>query len=153
MNQWKQSNYANYVVSNHGEVRNTKTGKVLTQSYSNSNDYYKVTLSVNGSTLPIETHRLVAETFLTKIEGYVVDHIDGDKSNNHVDNLQYITHADNLRKAKPRIIQERLSDEERDEVKRLYSTGEYSMITLTQYCNELFNRKTARQTYTRIARS
>jgi hypothetical protein len=43
---WKQTQYINYEVSNQGNVRNTKTGLVLTNSLSKSNNYYKVTLSV-----------------------------------------------------------------------------------------------------------
>lgn len=44
-------------------------------------------------------HRIVAETFLGSIpEGYDVDHIDGDKSNNSVTNLEIITHQENMRR-------------------------------------------------------
>ena len=44
-------------------------------------------------------HRIVAETFLGSIpEGYDVDHIDGDKSNNCVTNLEIVTHQENMRR-------------------------------------------------------
>ena len=44
-------------------------------------------------------HRIVAETFLGSIpEGYDVDHIDGDKSNNSVTNLEIVTHQENMRR-------------------------------------------------------
>ena len=44
-------------------------------------------------------HRIVAETFLGSIpEGYDVDHIDGDKSNNNVTNLEIVTHQENMRR-------------------------------------------------------
>lgn len=49
-------------------------------------------------------HRIVAETFLGSIpEGYDVDHIDGDKSNNSVTNLEIITHQENMRRYYERI--------------------------------------------------
>ena len=44
-------------------------------------------------------HRIVAETFLGPIpKGYDIDHIDGDKSNNAVTNLEIVTHAENMRR-------------------------------------------------------
>lgn len=44
-------------------------------------------------------HRIVAETFLGSIpEGYDVDHLDGDKSNNSVTNLEIVTHQENMRR-------------------------------------------------------
>lgn len=44
-------------------------------------------------------HRIVAETFLESIpKGYDIDHIDGDKSNNSVTNLEIVTHQENMRR-------------------------------------------------------
>ena len=45
-------------------------------------------------------HRLVAETFLKKIDGLdFVNHLDGDKKNNHVDNLEWCTKSQNAKHA------------------------------------------------------
>lgn len=42
-------------------------------------------------------HRIVAETFIGSVpKGYDVDHIDGDKSNNNVTNLEIVTHQENM---------------------------------------------------------
>ena len=42
-------------------------------------------------------HRIVAETFIESIpKGYDIDHIDGDKSNNNVTNLEIVTHQENM---------------------------------------------------------
>lgn len=47
----------------------------------------------------ITIHRIVAETFLGAIpKGYDVDHIDGDKSNNNITNLEVVTHKENMRR-------------------------------------------------------
>lgn len=44
-------------------------------------------------------HRMVAECYLGPCPaGYEVDHIDGDKTNNHISNLQYLTKEENLAK-------------------------------------------------------
>jgi len=43
------------------------------------------------------THTVVAETWIgPKPSGYVVNHIDGDRKNSHVDNLEYVTHRQNI---------------------------------------------------------
>jgi hypothetical protein len=98
---WKQTQYKNYEVSNTGLVRNTKTNKTFTPS-PGTNGYKKATLSLgNGINITKEVHRLVAETFKpNNIVGLVVDHVDGDKLNNHIDNLQWVTQKQNLQKAK-----------------------------------------------------
>ena len=44
-------------------------------------------------------HRLVAETWIPKHSGNEVNHIDGDKTNNAVDNLEWTTHSKNLKHA------------------------------------------------------
>lgn len=45
-------------------------------------------------------HGLVAEAFLgPRPEGYQVDHKDGNRSNNHVSNLEYVTHRENIKRA------------------------------------------------------
>lgn len=153
---WKQSKYKNYEVSSYGNVRNTKTGKTLTNSLSKSNGYYKVTLSIleNGvrTTLPIETHRLVAETFLPyDPQGrLVVDHIDSDKHNNNVSNLQWITPSENIRKAIRKNRNPRFTPEQKNEIKNAYASGKYSLIRLTEHFNAKYNRTSARAVYTYI---
>ena len=52
-----------------------------------------------GQSSTLLIHQAVAEYFIgPKPEGMVVDHIDGTRDNNHFTNLQYITHAENIRK-------------------------------------------------------
>ncbi|STX00280.1 NUMOD4 motif [Kluyvera ascorbata] len=156
---WKKTQYENYEVSNEGEVRNTKTGNYLTKSRSKSNNYYKVTLTVyvNGKSnpFPIEIHRLVAQTFVPKPqtnERLVVDHIDDDKHNNNLSNLQWLTHNENILKAKRNKVQNpKLTQVQKDEIVHLYSTG-MSCINITIYMNEKYGRSSQRQTYTKIAK-
>jgi hypothetical protein len=97
--------YENYEVSDLGNVRNIKTGKILKPQFSNGQPYRCVTIS-NGKSKPFAVHILVAMAFLghvpngKKAESIVVDHIDNDKSNNQRNNLQLVTNRYNLTKNK-----------------------------------------------------
>jgi len=47
----------------------------------------------------VSVHQMVAECYLGPCPvGFVVDHIDGNKSNNHISNLQYLTKEENILK-------------------------------------------------------
>ncbi|HEY1846337.1 MAG TPA: HNH endonuclease signature motif containing protein [Buttiauxella sp.] len=153
MKKWEKTQYGNYIVSTDGDVFNTKTQRLLTNSLSKSNGYYKVTLSVKGyGTKVIEVHRLVAETFIPRNQllKLVVDHIDGNPLNNDVNNLQWITQKENMAKAKARRAIVRFTEKEKQEIIETYKTGKYSLIEITNYFNNLWSRSVSRQAYTRI---
>lgn len=82
-----------------------KAGKIVVASkkrkklapVDNGLGYKMVTLTKNGRHLQKYIHRLVAEAFIENPLGLrEVNHIDGDKSNNSVSNLEWITHRDNI---------------------------------------------------------
>jgi hypothetical protein len=90
-----------YQVSNNGKVRSLKTNKELKQAL--SSNYWSVTLSQNGKTKGKRVHQLVAMAFLNhKPSGFklVIDHIDNNKLNNSLENLQILTHRQNTSKRK-----------------------------------------------------
>lgn len=59
--------------------------------------YVTITLCVNGKQKTVPVHRLVAKAFIPNPENKIdVDHIDGDSTNNHVDNLRWATRKENL---------------------------------------------------------
>ena len=64
-----------------------------------SKGYPALQLCKDGVRKTFLVHRLNALTWLgTPPAGYVVDHIDEDKTNYHLDNLQYLTYSQNTQK-------------------------------------------------------
>lgn len=89
--------YDKYEVSNKGQVRNKKTGRILKQAYQNSG-YTIVALRRDGKTKTYSIHRLVMETFEPRPDADHLDvnHKDWDKTNNNLDNLEWVTRKVNL---------------------------------------------------------
>lgn len=92
-----------FIDKNTFEVYSNKSGKVkpLKQSYvkdtrkKNSKKYIQV--GVKGCTL---LHRLIADTFISCVDGLTVNHIDGDTLNNSLGNLEVVTLKQNQEHAK-----------------------------------------------------
>lgn len=84
-----------YEVSNTGKVRRKETGRILTPSL-NFCGYEYVTICFSGKHKQIRVHRAVAEAFIPNPENKPeVNHIDGDKLNNCVENLEWCTRLEN----------------------------------------------------------
>ena len=87
-----------YQVSNAGRIKNKD--KIMTP-INNGNGYLYITLSSNGERKNHYIHRLVAETFLDNPDNKtVVNHKDYDKTNNAVNNLEWVTQRENVRYSK-----------------------------------------------------
>jgi hypothetical protein len=100
--EYKQiTGYSRYGISESGEIKNLKTGKIRKPSLSTSG-YLQITLlSDKGNRKIFAIHKLVAITYLGHEPcGHqrVVDHIDNDPLNNNVSNLQIITPRENSSK-------------------------------------------------------
>ena len=88
-------NYENYELYDTGDVINTTTGKKL-QGSVRLNGYKVYRLSKNNQKVEFYAHRLVAEYFIPNPENLpVVNHKDGNKLNNTVDNLEWTTYSEN----------------------------------------------------------
>ena len=100
MEQWKVvKGFENYLVSSLGNVK-TINGKLKKVVYDSKNDYGYVELWKNNKGKKFRIHRLVAEAFIPNTLGKEqVNHIDGDKKNNCVSNLEWVTPKENIRHA------------------------------------------------------
>jgi hypothetical protein len=91
-----------YQVNEMGEIKSTQPGKspVILKPRIDRAGYYTVRLSVNGKQTTCFVHRLVAESFLdAELGKHEVNHINGIKTDNRVQNLEWVTHAENMQHA------------------------------------------------------
>lgn len=97
---WKHINgYEDYMVSNLGRVKSLKRGKekILVPGELRKG-YLGLNLCKNGSQKSFKIHRLVAEAFLDNPDNLPqVNHIDQNKQNNRVDNLEWCDNTYNIR--------------------------------------------------------
>ena len=92
-----------YVVSDRGRVMRVARGKgtrpgTIRKLFTDHLGYQRLLLSKNGKYFTRSVHRLVTEAFLGPApEGYEVNHKNGDKEDNNIDNLEWVTHSGNQR--------------------------------------------------------
>lgn len=106
------ANYENYIIDEDGNVFNTITKKYLKGSIGEHNyKYYR--LSKGNKKKMFYAHRLVAEAFIPNPDNLpVVNHIDGNKANNNVSNLEWVSYSENVVHAhKNNLIQGRRQQE------------------------------------------
>ena len=88
-----------YAITTEGDVYSYKRKKFL-KPVADCKGYLFVRLCKDGKVKNYKIHRLVAETYLPNPENLPqVDHIDGNKMHNFLNNLQWITNRDNCRKS------------------------------------------------------
>jgi len=107
-----------YKISNLGEVKSlerksafNRNGKSFFRTYhekilkpalsgSTSDKYLVVCLCKNKRSHTNKIHRLIAKAFILNPENKrCVNHIDGNKTNNHISNLEWCTHSENMKHA------------------------------------------------------
>lgn len=97
-----------YQISNYGRVKSVERiikrgtnflpirGRIL-KPWKRSKDYLSVGFQVDGKRKVVLVHRLVANAFIPNREsGMEINHLDGDKTNNTVENLEWVTTSENV---------------------------------------------------------
>ena len=97
---WKQIFYndkeTHYAVNQFGAVKNTETDFIIRPQV-NTSGYLEAQIYVDGKPKKIGLHRLVAQAFIPNPDNKPeVNHIDGIKINNSVDNLEWVTREENI---------------------------------------------------------
>lgn len=86
------------MVTKGGEVFSEFTKRMLLNSLSKGTGYYVVNVIINGKRRPEYVHRLVAKAYLPNPCGLPeVNHKDGNRLNNNVENLEWVSAEDNLK--------------------------------------------------------
>jgi len=86
-----------YLISDTGKVMSLVTNQLISKNRKTKDGYMKVTLRKDGKAHDFRIHRLVALHFIENPHNKeTVNHKDGDKTNNHVDNLEWATREEQV---------------------------------------------------------
>ena len=90
-----------YLIYEDGRIFSKQSNKFLKITYDKNVKYNRISLINDfGEKKKFLVHRLVAEAFIPNPENKPeVNHIDGDKTNNHVSNLEWVTRSENMQHA------------------------------------------------------
>ena len=99
METWKPLiNFPSYNGSTEGRIMNIKTQRIL-KPFVDSRGYVKVCLRKNNRQYTVRVAKVIAETFLGEHHGMDVSYKDSDRTNICVDNLEWCTRSEVVRKA------------------------------------------------------
>lgn len=127
MEVWKKiDDYPDYEVSSLGRIKNIQTGKILKQEIKKEG-YASIRIFNSARKRKhLNVHALVAEAFLSP-KSECVNHKDGNKTNNNVNNLEWCTYSYNNRHAYAHKLkkpyQQRITDTDRDEISQMVREG------------------------------
>jgi hypothetical protein len=140
--------YPDYYITENGEVisKRTKKEKKLCPGV-DMFGYYRISLmSKEGKTKTLRIHRLVMETYGNPppddMKDPTVDHINGDKLDNRIDNLQWLSNKDNAYKSKKDKIKTYMIED--------MNGDKFIIKNLKKWCKDNnLNRRNMSSTYTK----
>lgn len=87
----------NYEASTLGRIRNKKTQQIRMTHINNG--YEKCRMRINGKSKDMKVHRLIAFTWIPNPDSKLqVDHVDENKLNNCIDNLEWVSPSENMKR-------------------------------------------------------
>lgn len=124
-----------YEISNLGKVRTVKTG-IIRKVHTGNRGYNTVVLKFDKKQYNVNIHRLVMEAFKPeeKFKDSFINHIDGNKLNNSLDNLEWCTHKENMAHAKEKGLVAKGEDTGTSKL------TEFDVVIIRQYYNDGFNQ-------------
>lgn len=128
MEVWKQINNR-YEVSSLGRIYDDKKGYIL-EIKPNSHGYEIISMMMNGVTKNRSVHSIVARYFLgPRPKGMEINHKDGKKTNNRVENLEYVTGAENIRHCLDNgLYKTKLTRDQVKEIRRTFKQGRDTIV-------------------------
>lgn len=89
--------FIDYDVYSDGRIYSHKTNKFL-KTYIGTNGYYNLSLQKNDKTYKLTLHRVLATCYVPNPNNYpCINHIDGNRLNNNLYNLEWCTHQQNMK--------------------------------------------------------
>ena len=85
-----------YFISSFGRVLSKNKKNLILYPKTTKDGYLVVAIVQNGKRKDYLVHRLVANTFLSNDTDKEIDHIDGNRKNNSLSNLRFVTHTENI---------------------------------------------------------
>ena len=135
---YKHPKFSNYAASKDGDVINVKKNKVMSMiknncGYLHFNIYNKDLKKIKTNL----QHRFVYEVFNGKIPSHLeVDHLNENKTDNRIKNLQLLTHKQNIEKSKNKPI---ISTNIKTGEKRIFDSIKKTGIELGISCSNISN--------------
>lgn len=151
MEEWKpvKGYEGKYEISNTGQTmslnyQHTNNAKIL-KPVMRRHGYFSVMLYSNGAYKHKLAHRLVAETFVVNVFGKKeVNHKNGIKTDNHYENLEWVTPKENIRHSHNMGLQNhrgesnggaKLTEDKVREIRKLYSDSGMNFIEISKIFN------------------
>lgn len=98
--EWRSFRDTHYDISSLGRARNNKTGKILMGSINKNSGYIRSSyINKNGEISEIQMHRAVYEVFHLDEKINIINHIDSNRQNNRLNNLENIIQSENVLKS------------------------------------------------------
>lgn len=141
-----------YQVSNIGNVRSILFGRTRPkQSYEQGSGYRQIKLHADNKTKHYQLHRVIVEAFIRPMtEGEVVNHKNGNPSDNSLGNLEIVTVRENTNHGKKVSGKQRLGARETDGGKFTSSIRVYGKLI---HLGTFTNLEDAQQAYVRVVKA
>ena len=128
-------------------------GRLLSMCLNRTNGYKRVYLTKDNTSFKFYVHVLVANHFIEKVNGKIfINHKDGIKTNNTVDNLEWVTKSENAIHAVETGLNNpckresngnsKLKNKDIDDIIKLFKTGEYTQVAISKMygvCKQTIN--------------